>query len=399
MLLPVALWAPPGLAQDQLVPGTTGLGLRKEDFSIRLLRGETPLTEFEQKYFFNRARCECETTLQIEIRLSAAGRAKLGTQNKSGSLDVIAGSSDCVSQDKSVRASASCTALRDTANLNDLVNGDLIVDTTVKELFRPSKDAAVDCTREATRSIYLLVDAEKDGSLDLADTSAPQVPLDLDGAGPKAPSEVKVRGGNGAIEVSWKAADGTLGLAGHVLFCSRGGDTAVYAKSGYDDQFSTSAALCPGKVTGALVTAEPASAELPVQFALAGDAEGDGIPGPAPAAFTRLDPDFLCSDLLTTQTSKRLTGLQNGVPYLVGVAAVDKSGNASPITSAYMQVPIPTRDFYTGYRTDGGEAEGGFCRVAPTGRRPGAIELGATTGFGVVVLITRRRRARRGGSR
>jgi len=56
---------------------------------------------------------------------------------------------------------------------------------------------------------------------------------------------------------------------------------------------------------------------------------------PAPSSFQNLDPNELCSDLLpTTQSSARIGILQNGIPYTVGVASVDTSGNASPSRAA-----------------------------------------------------------------
>jgi hypothetical protein len=71
------------------------------------------------------------------------------------------------------------------------------------------------------------------------------------------------------------------------------------------------------------------------------------------------------------------------------VAAVDNSGNPSAITSAVLQTPIPTRDFYRGYREAGGQAEGGFCAY---GRgHPGAAG-GAVVGVALALAARRKRR-------
>jgi len=62
-------------------------------------------------------------------------------------------------------------------------------------------------------------------------------------------------------------------------------------------------------------------------------------------------------------------------------------GNPSPIDVAYLQTPIPTRDFYQGYREAGGTAEGGYCAY---GRgRPGWFAVG---GMMLVLVLWRRRR-------
>jgi hypothetical protein len=130
-----------------------------------------------------------------------------------------------------------------------------------------------------------------------------------------------------------------------------------------------------------------------VLFAAADDAP-DGTHGPAPDALERLDPAFLCADRIAPQSSGvRIKGLQNGIPYVIGVTSVDKNGNASPIIEAILQRPIPTRDFYNGYRQAGGAAEGGYCALARGGRVAGAAEI--AVGGALLMMAARRRRRRR----
>jgi hypothetical protein len=178
-----------------------------------------------------------------------------------------------------------------------------------------------------------------------------------------------------------------------VVFCSRGGDHAVFEPGAFTPDITTAAGLtaagqCNPTATTPLITG--------ATFASAEDANGE--PGIAPAALHDLRPDFACSELITTKTSARISTLQNGIPYLVGVAGVDKAGNASPIELAVLQRPIPTRDFYRGYRMAGGEAEGGFCALRGRGQRAGvrASDL-LVIGLPLAVLGARmaRRRARR----
>ena len=123
------------------------------------------------------------------------------------------------------------------------------------------------------------------------------------------------------------------------VFCSRADSYQVYPKGSYGASYETSASLCPSFA--------PTDA--------------------SPSAFSDLDPLFLCSGLLpSTATSARIEGLQNGIWYGVGVAAVDKFGNigAIPESSVVYQQPIPTVDFYTEYRNLGGTAQGGFCSLS-----------------------------------
>jgi hypothetical protein len=56
--------------------------------------------------------------------------------------------------------------------------------------------------------------------------------------------------------------------------------------------------------------------------------------------FSNLDPNYLCSGLIpATTTSYRIAGLQNGIPYGVGVAAVDRYGNISAISDIAYALP------------------------------------------------------------
>jgi hypothetical protein len=153
----------------------------------------------------------------------------------------------------------------------------------------------------------------------------------------------------------------------------------VFADSRYTNQYSFCASPKTGSgvqpLTQALVTAGP-----------------DGLPVAPPAAFTRLDPAYLCSDFIPfTTTEARISVLQNAIPYVFGVAALDKTRNASVITAAVLQYPVPTRDFYRGYRAAGGDADGGFCaygRRARTAASPALLAVAAA----LTALARRRRR-------
>ena len=108
-----------------------------------------------------------------------------------------------------------------------------------------------------------------------------------------------------------------------------------------------------------------------------------------------LDPRFLCSGLIPSNTtSYRITGLQNGIDYGVGVAAVDKFGNISAISGPVYRMPIPTVDFYSEYRDLGGSAQGGFCSLGSWHSRESAALGICLAGLALVLVV--RRRSRRG---
>jgi hypothetical protein len=119
--------------------------------------------------------------------------------------------------------------------------------------------------------------------------------------------------------------------------------------------------------------------------------------------FTRVDPTYVCSDMLPpAQTSDHLKYLINGMPYGVGVVAVDNHRNASipvPVT----QMPVLTLDFYTEYRQNGlpeGQATGG-CSVGDSESEHtvatalGGVSLASVLAVGAIALFRRRSGRRR----
>jgi hypothetical protein len=108
------------------------------------------------------------------------------------------------------------------------------------------------------------------------------------------------------------AADPTI--RGVQIFCQRGVDTQVFATGSFAPAYQTPAMLCPNSSTAAAATA--------------------GRP------FANFDPKYLCSGLIpAASTSRRITGLQNGTIYSVGVGVVDKYGNVGAITHVVDAVP------------------------------------------------------------
>jgi hypothetical protein len=70
---------------------------------------------------------------------------------------------------------------------------------------------------------------------------------------------------------------------------------------------------------------------------------------------------------ITVTNDYQLTGLENNVKYYVGVAAVDRYDNESPICDPDELgegTPILVDDFFEYYKGQGGREEGGFCFVA-----------------------------------
>ena len=361
----------------------------KADFAMRLLRdkGENDwsvFSDFEQKYYFNNARCVCEAKVRLELFFSTAGAAKKAQFNVSkATIEVLIGDAACLSDDPTTLRGARCRVLGNLTLGAFARSGDRpTFDFPASYLFGPEGNA---CQTQGSQSIRLRVDTNGDAIPDLNGDAAPSLTVEYDGQPPAPPAKesITVVGGNEALSVSWDQTEGIADFRGYTVFCSRGENLQVFKPSSYANQFHTKQTACGDDFATGLALSATGSPELAAALAATTDLDGgtqdnadatagDEMAGAnkalgpfsAPPPFTTLNPNYACSDLLRTQRSTRITGLQNNIPYLVGVATVDLHGNASPITTVYLQKPVATRDFFNGYKQAGGEAPGGFCSLA-----------------------------------
>ncbi len=389
------------------------------DFFMRLMRQVdedkwTIFTDFDRQYFFNQARCLCGEDIRLELDLSTSGAAKRQMFTRSqANIKVLIGDVGCVASDPQSMNSARCHPLKE-FRLAELARARerITIPIPVSLLFGRSGGA---CKSQGQQSIRLFVDTDNNGFPDLAGEQAPFLTVNFDGDPPAPPSQIKVMPGNESLSVSWETNQGVADFRGFLVFCSRGEDTPVFKKEEvfFSDQYRTPSTLCNGmtkppevfKDTRTTTTTPPPQAanSQPEGMALTTQAQTGEVsetnepqpaqgPFVAPAHFEALNTDYVCSDLLVSQTSARLQILQNNIPYLVGVATIDLHGNASPITNVYLQRPIATRDFYKGYRMAGGEAEGGYCAYGPRRSSRGvlAIFAAAVVALGLRTLARRR---------
>jgi hypothetical protein len=401
--LSAALWANPGLAQTDtstnVSTSTTTTALALSDFTLSLQRQDgdswVNLATTDAAIFLNQARCQCATPVRVVVLMTSASRSKLATLTATGTNARLYVGNNCAQLNTAAipnRPQCDTSQLGSTlSGLSSLsANGSWSVDTTVDKLFA----AVGNCGGTLSTTIWLWIDSTGSGYPDsgISGGSAPHLGIQLDGTPPPAPVGVAVNGGQEALMVSWapvSAADWP-DLAGYLVFCTRGDDLQVFNPSYYSNQYYTSQTMCSGSVA-------PLSAPTTVTSAAG---QSSAVEVGAPTALRNLDSAFLCSGRLSpSQTSVRLGILQDGIPYTVGVAAVDNNGNASPITSGFVQIPVPTINFYEAYRDAGGHATGGYCSLAGRGARLGAISLLASTGLAALIVLRRRRRTRRALSR
>jgi MYXO-CTERM domain-containing protein len=236
--------------------------------------------------------------------------------------------------------------------------------------------AVGDCSFTFSTTIWLWLDSTGTGYPDsgVTGTSAPDLGIQLDGTAPEAPSGITVEGSDQALEVSWTPLSTTNApdLAGYLVFCMRGNGLQVFNPSYYNNQYLTGQMLCSATtppISTASTNASAAGITTAVEIG-------------APSAFQNLDRSYLCSGLLPpSQTSLRLGTLQNGILYTVGVAAVDHSGNASPIQSGFVQTPIATG------------RSGCDCQL--TGNDRSVVPWGAMLALGVASRLRRRGKSQR----
>lgn len=366
---------------------TTGQMFSKADFTIDFRdKNDKYITGTALDTFFNRVNCGCSAPVTIEVRLLPASRSKFDS-SRTYESKLRAGDDTCVCVGAAC-GTVNCKDISATQNAALLLNSPIQFKTNVRALFEAGLPAGADpstvCERDQAQSIWFWMDTsgDDDMSTDVTDVT---VQIQLDGKGPPSPTGVTVTPGNQALAVSWNSLGQQSDLQGYQVLCSRGENLPPF-KGVYSAAFTSNTANCPTNtvtVTPALTTA---GSELSVnQAALA-------VRGAPPPALAALNPDFVCSDLLSNATSARLFRLQNDINYVVGVVAIDKRGNPSVLTEAVMETPKATQDFYTGYRSAGGEAEGG-CAVA--GGRGSAFGLGGVLTGVLTVLLWRRRRDRR----
>jgi len=394
--------------------GTTGAAaLSTSDFTFFLQRYDTgqkdwvQMNSTEQQFFFNRARCECDgdTTnwsgyFKIAIQSASTTSTKVAallTQNllSSGRAAIFAGgnATNCLDPNN-VLAKDTCLNLIEPGTQAAGIEGGItaIVNPTVWKsspipaawLFNsttsPICTSAAECDSKAncatasplTATIYVWVQTT---ALQTPDLSNLSFNVNLVGQVSFAPTDVTVQGGNEALAVSWDwpidlnpSANPTF--MGTQVFCVRGADNPVFQAGIFSPSYMTSSGT-----NGICQNIAPASSST-------------GILG--------LDPAYLCSGLLpSTSKNYRIWQLQNGISYGVGVAAIDKYGNASIISDLVYGIPIPTVDFYTEYKNSGGTAQGGFCAVGGGRDGPGILTLAGLAGLGLA-LWRRRKRSRPG---
>ena len=375
----------------------------------------------EQQYFFSRARCECADPqgdgsgsdysgyFRVVIRPSLGTPAKIQsllaanlTPQGSGRLYAGAHGSNCLVPTGPGPFAANCTNLLDPSNVSTGFplaalatqpqwESPLIpVARLFNALASPGCGSTGTCDRPescqtppSSQDIFFWAQTSSNA---LPDSTELVFTLNLNGQVQLAPTVSTVEDANQALAVTWtwpSQPSSDPNLIGVQLFCQRGADQQVFSTGTFGASYVQSSMLCPN------VTATVTQ----------------------PAAFSNQSPTFLCSGLLPLETtSYRISGLQNGVEYGVGVAAVDKYGNLSAIAPSEILHGIPTAgmdgrqsedggasaDGGTsadgGQVDDGGHGSGGSCALSGWQSGRGTFASLMIVGLGVLLVGRNRRR-------
>ncbi len=221
------------------------------DFDIKIFykneNEEVLLQGTERDRFFNRARCGCDTPLIFRIGVVQASRQKVRSLTNTD-LTLRVGDSSCYCTTPEVCRSQNCKDLSPTqAKLSELANGPVDFPTSARQLFFAPGQGDMGCERRSGKQgIYMVAKIDADDYSDLNDGI---IEVQLDGEAPPKPSNVRVKGGNEALSVSWDAIERSAvdDMQGYVLFCSRD-DQPVFAgendEPAFDPPYETLQTLC-----------------------------------------------------------------------------------------------------------------------------------------------------------
>ncbi|HWU91099.1 MAG TPA: hypothetical protein VN253_27725, partial [Kofleriaceae bacterium] len=313
-----------------------------------------------RRKFLNLAHCICakanapdvsefqyDLKLSADINTSAPGDIWVGSQCDG---DATARMTSCLQlTDKGiadVRTLVNPQKL--TLNLYDVING------------KDSKDHMAACVqREGPSYVYLLVDTPPGLPYEYAAFQAVgEVTMNdkitVDTKPPEPVSDLSVEGSEKAIEIKWTpSANRNTDYYYYQALCANVDDTPVFDPGKLTPQYQTAKDLC-GQTGDFTLTKTPI------------DLPGEDPVDTAPAAFSSLDPAFLCGDQAGgTSRSLKIEGLKNGTKYKVALLAIDYHGN---VTATYFNstvTPQPVTDFWEDLNDRNSAIDGG-CLLSKT---------------------------------
>lgn len=315
----------------------------------------------EYPLYINREDCLGSDEFSFSVRVSEADGANF-------EVWLGQGGASCLLSSERATTGVGCTQL-DTFALPAEANFTVIIPSAKIAGSMSGVDSCIDnSTNTEPRGVtlyFMVLDGNEDvgeGSYNAWDLTA------VDLLGPVAPTELSVGIGDEQLIVSFepKADDGDR--SGYYVYSERldgGGGGGGSGGSG-DGGMGGVGGSVAGECVGATL-----------------------VPGEVPA------PGSGKASADATEISAK--GLENYVPYAVGVAAYDSVGNVGKLSSLVCATPLPVDDFYKNYRNAGGRAGGGYCSLSP-GLRGDVLLFGGAAAALLGIALRRRARAH-GGAR
>jgi hypothetical protein len=322
--------AAPATAQTDDSTQVAELGLqikvqRPDDDGSRFI----DMSSEELAQFFNLAHCRCNTQFAIEARFAGPTPPNLDSQD----VQVWVGS-DCLTTDTAER-NRTCKQVA-AVDINDFQSPQQIPISSRDLMWPNSTDASGCMEAEAQRNIYLATDPGGDGKFDYASKLPTQ--LEIDARPPPGPESVTVMPAENGLELAWALPSSRRNdIRSYQVLCARADDGSRPSGAKIRDAvYQTESSECG--------TVAPTIEDLHDMFVCSGEIAG-------------------------TDTAHRIGGLQNGVEYKVLLVAIDEHLNPQPHvdpTEADLPVATPQAvvDFWEDYRSQGGDADGGYCFVA-----------------------------------
>jgi hypothetical protein len=288
-----------------------------------------PDSEQEALEFMNRASCVCaDQSLRVHLELDPPDTTGIDTYEV-----LLWAGTGCDDEDSSIRDMQCVQFDEAIADVEDLPTDR---DLPVRDLI--SSDAEDPCPANNTsRSVFAIIDPGNDG-FDEGDYAV-SLEIATDTRPPPAPTNIAVRGAEGAAEISWSLGSPEDDVEYFQVLCAEVTDAGLQTVRSEEPRYRTSADVCgePDPLT----VIETAPGVLPSDDAL-----------------TELNTEFVCGEVSGTATSIRVDGFENGVDYRLVLVAVDPAGNPTAVDLG-IATPKPARDFWEDYLDQGGTAEGG----------------------------------------
>lgn len=314
--------------------------------------------------FFNLANCVCGTDFAAELHLPS------GDTQVTEEAEIWVGT-DCDSAMDLATREQQCELITTYPDVVENLRSEQTLPISAARFMYPNQST---CGFESvTRAVYALVDDDnRNDSTFLCEFSEP---FTIDTQPPPEPAEPALLSGESSLVVQWEPpTERTEDVKFYQFLCARADgstDPVDDFPRDIDPEYRTASMVCGADDGSGITLAAPPPHPTHedggvhdggMSDAGAPDAGPPPDAGPAPTGLGSLDPAFLCGTASGTETSARIGGLQNGVPYRVVMVSIDDARNPTAIDLG-QGTPKDVKDFWEDYHDKGGSADGNICLV------------------------------------